>query len=74
MSTGNNYIHRLRGEAKSLQSEVKALRQGLNDLRGYLHSHKFACGDRLDGYVHTGDVLEYLRNTESAGVEARENL
>ena len=67
-----NYIERLRIENAGLRREVEAVKTGLNDLRAYLHSPKFRCGDRLDSYVNICDVLAYLRNAEDAGTMARE--
>lgn len=68
-----NYIQQLKSERESLQREIAAIKSGITDLRAYLQSPKFRCGDRLDGYVNTGDVLAYLRNAEDAGTLARES-
>lgn len=68
-----NYIQQLRADKAALLREVSALRDGLNDLRAYMQSPKFRCGDRLDSYVNIADVLAYLRNAESAGSVARES-
>lgn len=67
-----NYISRLQSERDAAHRELAAVRAGLDSLRAYLASPKFRCGDRLDGYVNTGDVLAYLRNAEDAGLTARE--
>ena len=67
-----NYIKQLQAEVESAKREVEAIKTGLGQLRNYLHSSKFACGDRLDGYVATGDVLAHLRNAEDSGIQARE--
>ena len=66
-----NYIHHVRSENEALQREIVAIKSGLNDLRRYLHSPKFCCGDSLDSYVNLSDVLAYLRNSEDAGILAR---
>lgn len=68
-----NYINQLQGERDGLQRQADTIADGLNDLRRYLQSDKFRCGDRLDGYVNTADVLAYLRNAEMAGIVARES-
>ena len=68
-----NYIERLRIENAGLRREVEAVKTGLDDLRAYLHSSKFRCGDRLDNYVNVADVLAYLRNAQDAGTLARES-
>jgi hypothetical protein len=72
MLTPMNYILQLKDQAARAEAEVSALRAGLHDLRSYLMSPKFRCGDRLDGYINTGDVLAYVRNAETAGIDARE--
>jgi hypothetical protein len=63
-----NYIHQLRADNESLKREITAIKASLSDLRGYLHSSKFNCGDRLDHYVNIADVLGYLRDTEDAAL------
>ena len=67
-----NYIKRLQADNAGLQREVEAIKDGLNDLRSYLDSSKFHCGDRLDNYVNIADVLAYLRKAEIAGILAGE--
>ena len=68
-----NYIRQLQAQEAALQREIEALKNGFTDLRRYLQSEKFHCGDRLDGYVNVGDVLAYLRHAEDAGIVARES-
>jgi hypothetical protein len=67
-----NYIHQLKADLDSARREIAALRSGLNDLHSYLHSPKFYCGDRLDGYVHVTDVLARMNATSSDAIVARE--
>jgi len=55
-----NYIHQLQGEVREKDQEIQTLREGLKDLRAYLQSDKFRCGDSLDGYVNVQDVLNRL--------------
>ena len=69
-----NYIRQLKSDCSAIERELAALKQGLNDLRHYLHSDKFRCGHSLDSYVNIGDVLAYLRNAEDAGLAAREKV
>ena len=68
-----NYIKQLKCDNQALSREVAAIKSGLNELRDYLHSPKFRCGDSLDSYVNLSDVLAYLRNAEDAGIVARES-
>lgn len=68
-----NFIRHLQSENQALSREVVAIKSGLNDLRAYLQSPKFRCGDPLDSYVNLADVLAYLRNAENAGTVARES-
>ncbi len=63
-----------RGLNRPLDARWEKGKEGLSDLRAYLHSPKFNCGDRLDHYVNVSDVLAYLRNAEEAGLNAKENL
>lgn len=67
-----NFILALKAENRALARELAAVKDGLNALRGHLHSAKFAHGDRLDGYINTGDVLHWIRGAEQAGIVARE--
>jgi hypothetical protein len=55
-----NYIHKLQGEVQEKDREVQAIRESLIDLRNYLLSGKFRCGNDLDGYVNVQDVLNRL--------------
>lgn len=55
-----NYIHKLQNEVKERDAELKAVREALGGLREYLLSGKFRCGDELDGYVSTQDILNRL--------------
>lgn len=57
-----NYIHKLQGEVQEKDTEIKGIRESLSDLRKYLLSEKFQCGDDLDGYVNVQDVLNRLPN------------
>ena len=71
MSTPRNYIQRLEGERDTLAREVATLRDGIGELRAYFALPKFACGDRVDGYVNIADVLLRLREAENAATDAR---
>ena len=68
-----NYIRQLQAENSSIRRELEAVKEGLSDLRKYVHSPKFNCGDRLDHYINISDVLGYLRNAEDSGITARES-
>jgi hypothetical protein len=57
-----NYIHQLQDTVSRLESQVREQRDIVNDLRRYLNSSKFRCGDELDGYVNVSDVLERLKH------------
>lgn len=70
-----NYIKRLQADIARLTAERDALQAGLEDIRQYMHHPKFTCGDRLDGYVNTSDILLRLReaqNTASMAGDAAE--
>lgn len=68
-----NFIRQLQNDNAALERQIAAVRAGLDDLRRYLHSDKFRCGDALDSYVNISDVLAYLRNAEDAGLLAKES-
>ena len=55
-----NYIKRLENEVAGMADMIKELNDGMSELRAYLQSDKFNCGDDLDGYVHINDVLNRL--------------
>lgn len=57
-----NYIHRLQAQVAEKDNEIQALRESMIDLRDYLLSGKFRCGDDLDNYVNVQDVLNRLPN------------
>lgn len=68
-----NGYQKLRAENAALAAERSTLKQGMEDLRNYLLSPKFACGDRLDGYVNVQDVLARLQEVQGAALTAGED-
>jgi hypothetical protein len=68
-----NGYQKLRQENVALAAERSTLKQGMDDLRNYLLSPKFASGDRLDGYVNVQDVLARLREVHEAALTAGED-
>ena len=57
-----NYIKRLEAENRKLVENAFNAGQAILELRVYLESDKFQCGDNLDGYVHIKDVIARLNN------------
>lgn len=57
-----NYIHKLQDENENLKAKLAKKEAMINELRRYLNSGKFHCGDELDGYVNVADVLHRLNN------------
>jgi len=55
-----NYITKLQNMVEQLSSEKWELKDQIRDLKEYLESSKFRCGDELDGYVNVQDVLNRL--------------
>jgi len=55
-----NYIHKLQKEIKDKEAMLQKMVEALQGLRAYLQSEKFRCGNDLDGYVNTQDVLNRL--------------
>jgi hypothetical protein len=56
-----NYIINLQKTVENLSAQKQEARDVISDLREYLQSGKFNCGDELDGYVNVQDVLNRLR-------------
>lgn len=52
-----NYIKQLEIDNKALLASIDLINQQINDLRIYLNSEKFRCGNELDSYVNVSDVL-----------------
>lgn len=65
-----NHIKRLQADIARLTAERDALLTGLDDIRQYMHHPKFACGDRLDGYVNVSDVLLRIREAKHGALLA----
>jgi hypothetical protein len=65
------YVRRLDARLRSVEAELAAVHDGLNELRAYLNSPKFR-GDRgpLTYYVNIEDVLARLNDATYAGVVA----
>ena len=61
-----NYIKKLEKENASLTDKSIDATMQIYDLRRYLLSDKFRCGDELDQYVNIQDVLNRLDCIESA--------
>lgn len=55
-----NYIIQLQEMVETLSSQKRELQDGIKELKSYLQSSKFNCGDELDGYVNIQDVLNRL--------------
>ncbi|MBU6430577.1 MAG: hypothetical protein KGR26_16280 [Cyanobacteria bacterium REEB65] len=53
-------VHQQEAVVTEKDQELAALREQIADLRRYLESGKFQCGDPIDGYVHVKDVLARL--------------
>lgn len=72
-----NYIARLKAEREAAERELRALRLGLNHLRAYLVSDKFAMPrgtDQLTGYVNVKDVFLRLSEAEAMAGDARDGI
>jgi len=57
-----NYIKKLENDNRELTENVFNAGREILDLRVYLESDKFQCGDALDGYVNIKDVIARLNN------------
>lgn len=66
-----NIIHRLRLKKKEADAELSSIKESLRQLRAYLSSSKFNCGDRLDGYVSTAEVINWIRSAEMEALRER---
>ena len=59
-----NYIKRLEEENREKNEAVVKGLGAINEIRRYLNSEKFRCGDDLDGYVNVADMFQGLRVVE----------
>lgn len=55
-----NYIHQLQRKVRNHEFSKEVAKENLAELRKYLLSEKFHCGDELDGYVNVKDVLNWV--------------
>lgn len=58
------YINTLQNENAELKTKMAAAEEELNNLRLYLESDKFRCGDELDQYVNIRDVLSRIERID----------
>ena len=56
-----NYILDMQETVVNLSCQRREYKEVVDDLRAYLQSDKFNCGNELDGYVSVQDVLNRLR-------------
>lgn len=64
-----NYIQQLQRDQKEIKAHAGILLADITVLKDYLTSSKFACGDRLDGYVNVQDVLNRLQIIRNSAVQ-----
>lgn len=69
-----NYIHQLQKDKAGLQAQVFELEEALRNLKAYVLSSKFRCGDKLDYYVSTHDITARVDETLRRGDEARREV
>lgn len=55
-------IDQLEKENNELKAKLADTKSKIDELTAYLSSKKFHCGNSLDGYVNTQDVLDQLRD------------
>ena len=60
------YINTLQNQVKERNETLSEISTGILELKSYLLSEKFRCGDQLDGYVNVKDVLLRLEEIESS--------
>jgi hypothetical protein len=59
-----NHIKKLQQNVEVLSGAVHAAKNEVMEIRKYLCSSKFRCGDELDGLVHVQDILNRLQNVD----------
>ena len=52
-----NYIKQLQQENKEHKTNLDKIRELVVEMECYMLSDKFHCGNELDGYVSTQDIL-----------------
>jgi hypothetical protein len=65
-----NHIRTLTNNLTAADARNAALSEEINALIAHLSSSKFSCGDPLDGYVSTGDVISRLRTAQRVATDA----
>ena len=65
-----NYIKRLEQENTIKNTTICEARRKLHAIQDYLLSPKFRCGDPLDGYVSTQDMLNMISEVDWFLLEA----
>jgi len=55
------HITNLQDQLQQLRAEKDSVSETIFELKIYLQSDKFNCGDDLDGYVNINDVLNRLK-------------
>lgn len=55
-----NYIQKLNDKISRLDTQRAVAYDAVQDLKQYLQSSKFRCGNELDGYVNIQDVMNRL--------------
>lgn len=59
-----NYIQKLNNEIKRLDRQRATAWEQVAELKAYLCSSKFNCGNELDRYVNITDVLNRLNQID----------
>jgi predicted RNase H-like nuclease (RuvC/YqgF family) len=60
-----NYIKRLEDENKVLKNKMTEVKAKIMELENYLNGPKFHCGDSLDNYVNTQDVIDRIKDIKT---------
>ena len=63
-----NYIKQLEKTVREQRAEIEALHRNITQVRVYVCSPKFFCGDKLDGYVNCNDIARRLTEAQSTEV------
>lgn len=69
-----NYIKKLEREGRVKDYQMNEMKTRIQELREYIHSDKFNCGDELDGYVSIKDIEARIQQILAAPTDIESEL
>lgn len=69
-----NYIKKLERDKRIAKYQMDEMKIRIEELRAYIHSDKFNCGDELDGYVSVKDIEARIQHILTAPQDIESDL